>query len=229
MKSFFNKRSSTLTPTKAVTPKRLRMFSPCVVTVSPLCTPKQCEENKKSCPIELVKEKLQEVNLGEDFQKFIDMFIEGKFPLDIISLRLFLETVRFINLKDQASIRYSVQTKRFWKTGYRLLHGRFLLFMGGIKSGNDADTSAQINFAVPSTDSLANFNIGGIEIPKHIQTGVMNLIISALENGTEKEFMMCADGKKITSGIDNKGGDVDMFDYEDGLPLKERKIHLEYN
>ena len=227
MESFSNKRSSTLTPTKALTPKRLRMFSPSVVTVSPLCTSKQCEENNKSGPIDLVKEKLQEVNLAEDFQKFIDMVMEGKFPLDIISLRLFLETVRFIDLKDQASMRYSDQTKRFWKTGYRLFHGRFLLFMGGVKSGNDADTRAQINFAVPSTDSLANFNIGGIDIPKHMRTGVLSPIISALENGTEKEFMMCADGKKITSGIDNKGGDVDMFDYEDGMPLKERKIHLE--
>ena len=41
--------------------------------------------------------------------------------------------------------------------------------------------------------------------------------------------MLCADGKKVTSGIDSKGGDVDMFGHEGGQTLTERKQKLNRN
>lgn len=41
------------------------------------------------------------------------------------------------------------------------------------------------------------------------------------------EYMMCADAKKVTAGVDVVGGDVDMFGYEDGTSLSERKKSLE--
>jgi hypothetical protein len=39
--------------------------------------------------------------------------------------------------------------------------------------------------------------------------------------------MLCADGKTVTSGIDSKGGDVEMFGYKDGTPLAIKKEILE--
>jgi hypothetical protein len=41
--------------------------------------------------------------------------------------------------------------------------------------------------------------------------------------------MLCADGKKVTFGIDSKGGDVDMFGHEGGQTLTERKQKLNRN
>ena len=36
--------------------------------------------------------------------------------------------------------------------------------------------------------------------------------------------MLCADGKKVTSGLDKTGGDVDMFGFEDGETLLHRTL-----
>ena len=41
--------------------------------------------------------------------------------------------------------------------------------------------------------------------------------------------MLCADGKQVTSGIDSKGGDVDMFGHEGVQTLTERKQKLNRN
>ena len=38
--------------------------------------------------------------------------------------------------------------------------------------------------------------------------------------------MLCADAKKVTAGIDTKGGDVDMFGHERNGKLTERKERL---
>jgi hypothetical protein len=40
----------------------------------------------------------------------------------------------------------------------------------------------------------------------------------------ENEYMLCADGKKVTAGFDSKGGDVDMFSFEDGVTFKEHEV-----
>jgi hypothetical protein len=55
-----------------------------------------------------------------------------------------------------------------------------------------------------STPYTISTSVAQKSFAKRMQTGVLSPIISALENGTDKAFMMCADGKKITSGIDNQ-------------------------
>lgn len=60
--------------------------------------------------------------------------IEDKFPLDNISLLLFLETVRFVSTNTTSEMWYWDTTKRFWKTGYRLYHGNILYYMSGPKN-----------------------------------------------------------------------------------------------
>ena len=64
---------------------------------------------------------------------------------------------------------YRSETKRFWKTGYKLFHSKFLYFMGGPKNANQikdgvdqksclSTDSAKINFIVPSVNVLSDFN-----------------------------------------------------------------------
>ena len=77
------------------------------------------------------------------------------------------------------TMRYSHQTKSFWKLGWRIFGGRFLNFMGGFKSHGDLiqivssaglynPGSSEINFAVPDSRVLRAFdpyNTGGERLP----------------------------------------------------------------
>ena len=65
-------------------------------------------------------------------------------------------------------MRYSDQTKAFWKLGWRLFSGRFLNFMGGYKSHGDvvqklaysglySPSSSEINLAVPDSRVFRGF------------------------------------------------------------------------
>ena len=89
---------------------------------------------------------------------------------------------------------------------------------------------SKINFAVPSTNVISDFNISEVQVPNIVPPGVLEQIIRTLrESGDENEYMLCADGKQVTSGIDSKGGDVDMFGHEGGQTLTERKQKLNRN
>lgn len=57
--------------------------------------------------------------------------------------------------------------------------------------------------------------------------GVLHPILDALQTQGANEYMMCADAKKVTAGVDIVGGDVDMFGYEDGTFLSGRNRSLE--
>ena len=78
---------------------------------------------------------------------------------------------------------------------------------------------ALINFAVPSIQTLSTFNIGDFDIPTQISPGVIDPILDSIGKSDGDAFMLCADGKKVTAGVDVKGGDVDMFGFEGGIPL----------
>lgn len=136
----------------------------------------------------------------------------------------------FFYLKSISTMTYSDVTKRFWKIGYRLFHGKFLHFMGGPKyTIGDVDQrgTPDINFAVPSLSSLSEFAVSSFDIPSSIEPGVIKPVLETLSALGPGQYMLCADGKKVTSGVDSKGGDVDMFGYEDGTPLYEKKQKLE--
>jgi hypothetical protein len=133
---------------------------------------------------------------------------------------------------------YSDTTKLFWKTGYRLFHGKFLYFMGGPKNtgqilegvsdpGLSSSEKSERNFAVPSVSSLIDYSSKSSDIPKLIQPGVLEPVLAALGCHQEREFMLCADGKKVTTGVDSKGGDVNMFSFEDSIIFDDRKDQLE--
>lgn len=130
-------------------------------------------------------------------------------------------------------------TKRFWKVGYRLFNAKFLYFLGGPKGVGQLkeDTASlglkansnipAINFAVPSLTILQQFQINDFDIPKEIKTGVIYQILDALQTSGDKEYMMCADAKKVTAGVNKNGGDVDMFGHGAEPTLNDRKDGLQ--
>jgi len=80
---------------------------------------------------------LEKSGFTEIFLIFFELILEGKYPLDNISLILFLETVQFFNCQTTSQMRYSQESLRFWKAGYRLFNAKFLFFMGGPKNIGD--------------------------------------------------------------------------------------------
>ena len=77
---------------------------------------------------------LNKAGLKEQFLAFFQLVANNSFPLDTLSLLLFLETVKIFYCSNTSEMRYSDITKRVWKAGYRLFHGTFLYFMGGPKN-----------------------------------------------------------------------------------------------
>ena len=142
--------------------------------------------------------------LKEQFLTFFELVAVNSFPLNNLSLLLFLETVKFYYCSNTSEMRYSDITKRFWKAGYK------------------------INFAVPSVSSLESFKVSEIDLPTRMPTGVIEPVLKSLSSVSDTNaYMLCADGKKVTAGIDKVGGDVDMFGFEDGEKIRERSQRLE--
>lgn len=77
------------------------------------------------------KSELSKANIWENFSLFLNLVSANSFPLDNLSFLLFLDTVAFYSCKTTTQMVYLPQTKRFWKTGYRLFHAKFLYYMGG--------------------------------------------------------------------------------------------------
>lgn len=98
---------------------------------------------------------------------------------------------------------------------------------GVAKTGYMSTDSAQINFIVPSIGVLSNFNVRKIDLSGQLKPGVLHPMFDVLQTQGANEYLMCADAKKVTAGVDIVGGDVDMFGYEDGTFLSERKRSLE--
>lgn len=83
-----------------------------------------------------------------------------------------------------------------------------------------------INFVVLSIGQLIEFCISNVYFKNIIFFGIFFFVIDVLKSldvVKDNEYMLCVDVKKVIVGIDIKGGDVDMFGYERGEKLIERK------
>ena len=96
-------------------------------------------------------------SLGDDFLLFLKTVSEGKFPKDNIALRLLLDVGSWYSCTHTTKMKYSDESKLFWKIGYKLFHGSFIRFMSGAKNEgatlfdkNPLDpASSSTNFALP--------------------------------------------------------------------------------
>ncbi len=170
----------------------------------------------------LLVEKLHGSKCLTEFVDLCTFIAADRFSVDNIAFRLLLEAVRWFSLKTTTNMWYSPETMKFWKVGYRLMKDKFILFMGGMKnlgqlvSGESTrgcfdPASSNINFAVPSPSSLRGFNCQ--KFPKRINPGVIQQVID-LRKDEEADFIISVDGKKLVPGIDDHGGDIDLFGHE---------------
>ena len=78
-----------------------------------------------------------EHDITRQIVRFIELVKLKKFPLDIVALRLFLDTVNWFDQSDVRSMRYSTTTLIFFWLGKKLFGGRFIRFMSGLKNETD--------------------------------------------------------------------------------------------
>ena len=134
-------------------------------------------------------------------------------------------------------MRYSEDTKTFWKLGWRLFGGRFLNFMGGYKNDSqvvlgetsksvyDPEMSA-LNFAVPSAHILRSFDpylSRGGQRP-----GILLDMLQCLSSNLQHQSTcLTYDGKKLKLGLTDNHGDVDLLGFEEGETLIDRQHTLQ--
>ena len=181
----------------------------------------------------VVMKKLSEAGLLYYFVLFFQLVKAGKYSLSNIAMLLWLETVRWFSLETCQQMWYWETTKMFWRAGYRLFHGKFLTFMSGPKGiGKFLDQSStkklspestEINFAVPSRTSILDQSNN--LIPNVIHPGVISETLDAIKSISDVN-MMCVDGKKVTAGLDEDFGDVNVFGFEEKPSIGEKKERL---
>ena len=176
---------------------------------------------------------------GKDEQmlQFFELVSENKFPLTNIAYLLWNEVVKWFSCTSTTQMRYSDQTKTFWKLGWRIFGTRFVNFMGGYKShgdavlkmteiGNYSPESSEINFAVPALNQLRDFDPYGVEGER--KPGIYQDIIDMLSmNLTKKSACLTFDGKKIKQALTRDTGDVDLLGFEKNVSLKDKQTALE--
>ena len=169
--------------------------------------------------------------MSADFMKLLQTISDGRLPLDNIALLLLLEVARWYSLDNTSNMFYWPTTQLFWKVGYKLFHGRFLRFMQGEKNegtevsgteepGAHNPTLSSINFAVPNTSTIRNFQ-DGVDLPQEIKPGIIHENIDLRASGKDS-LVLSVDGKKVSPGFTKDFGDVDLFGHEKHLTLKEK-------
>ncbi|CAH1772571.1 unnamed protein product, partial [Owenia fusiformis] len=150
---------------------------------------------------------VQKFSKQDSFNEFVTLFSlleDDSFPMDNLSFRLFLETVKWHRISDKRRMTYYSDTLTFWKIGYRLFKEKFVLFLGGDKSNG---------FAAPTMKIIRDFNT--VKFPKSIPCGIIEQTLENFEN-SEGSHILSFDGKKLAQGLNKKGGEVDLFGHEEG-------------
>ena len=73
---------------------------------------------------------------ANELLQFFKLVSESKISMKNIALQSWMEVVKWLSIESTNEMRYSENTKKFWKLGYRLFGGQFLYFMTGSKSRN---------------------------------------------------------------------------------------------
>ena len=184
-----------------------------------------------------VLENLAANNQRDTFLKFNKMLAEGTFPMSNIAYLLFLDIVEWYSTDSTTNMRYSDETKQFWRVGMKLFKGKFMRFMSGLKnagqeeselgfSGNYNPMDSKVNFAVPSRRILD-------KMATPIQTTrpeILTEMISKLSSFDPEQvltYKVCVDGKKINAGVRGQAlGDINLWGFEDPPTLGDRTERL---
>ena len=196
--------------------------------------------NEMSELLPKVLENLNRYGFDKTLLDFLKLVASNEFPVQNIAFLLWTEIVKWYSCKSTTSMRYSDATKKFWKLGYKLFGGRFLCFMSEFKNSNqvvlqetspgnyDPDES-EINFAVPDIKTLKSFEPYDIEYDNGVEKpGISTDMIKEMAKAMNgKSCCVTFDGKKLKSGLTKTDGDVDLFGFEKGPSLTDRKKSIE--
>ena len=177
---------------------------------------------------------LKESGNLELWLQFIKLVGEGEFPMENICLKLFLDVVKFYSGCDIYAMRYANEVKLFWTLGYILFKGKFLRFMGGIKSAGQLEDNSRteliaqdshINFCVPNSGVLRSvFDDSKLECEN---PGIFEDVLDKFAQDHKIDSCKVAiDGKRLNSGFGKHLGDVDLFGHENEPTLCDRKQRL---
>ena len=188
------------------------------------------EERDKHFPHEM--DAIRRSEPHDEWLLLTKMLIKGIFPTNNLAYRLFLDVLNFYNTRNIHATRYDEKTKRFWMLGFRLFRGKFIRFMGGLKSTNSDQTKtspldSDINFLVPDVRTLQR-DTDSTDISCETP-GIITRNISAyasLPSVQQKSHKICFDGKKISQGFGKKLGEVDLFGHEPKPTLVEKQTRL---
>lgn len=176
-----------------------------------------------------VLQNLKDAEKHVEFCVFLRQIVLKKFPLHNIAFLLLLDVAKWYSLKTTTQMKYPAESMEFWKIMYRLFHGKALRFMSGIKSyghaskgeeniGHYDPQNTHINFAVPSIQSVINYESISKQIPKEIKPGIIEEGIELQCSG--KSHVLSVDGKKLAPGLNDSNGDQDLFGHEENESLE---------
>ena len=170
--------------------------------------------------------KLDRHKLTKDFVFSLQAMARGDIPVNNIPHLAHLETMRFHRCRDSRRMWYSNKMKKFWHCFYKVGGGPPLRLLSGPKGigiNNYEPSACRINFAVPSTNTIRNFDKS--DSPKIISPSIFNPIIEKIAetiSNTPKEFILSYDGKSVGTGLKGDNcGDVDLWGFESEPNLKE--------
>ena len=173
----------------------------------------------------------------EEWLSFFRQVDEGDLEIDHIASQLFWDVVKFNDAKTVRNMRFTCEVKEFWAVGLSLFHGKFIRFMGGLKTQDTIHEATGSKEMIPDV-SKVNFICPDIKVlteeKKSHQIGCENpgIIISNIESvaniagAKDKCYKICLDGKKITAGFGKKLGKVDLFGHESSPTLMEKQERL---
>lgn len=122
--------------------------------------------------------------------------------------------VKWFGIDSITETRYSENTKKFWKLGYRLFAGQFVYFMSGSKNrstvltgesaiGIYTPSSSEINFAVPGKDILTSYSPYDISTDsKGRKPGLFtDKLESLVASNSDASYCLTFDGKQLKKRI----------------------------
>lgn len=160
----------------------------------------ESDDDKIRRMLPLVLSSMREHGLYEVWKKFHEMVAAGIFPMKNIAYLLFLDVVRWYSSETTTTMRYDDVVSRFWRTGYKLFHGRFLRFMKrnrreiiikDSRRGCFDPAESEINFAVPI--QKVKKKIEGPMPPEEIKPGILQHMIHFIaEQSSSLKHKSCA-------------------------------------
>eukprot|EP00794_Sanderia_malayensis_P001312 gene1312-1457_t len=183
---------------------------------------------------------LKRAGVLNDLTLFFKLVANDNFPLQNISLLLFLDVVRYYGSANVCGMRYREETLLFWMFGYLLFHGKWLRFNRGLKfcrstleaegrRGRFNTEGTTINFAVPANSVIRKGLEKQNNVERHLKTGLIIPMLEIVSNqniSNNEQYVLSFDGKLIRTGLTKNFGDIDMAGQEQKPTLAERVKRL---